>query len=113
MDEFKEDIEKGLLSLTYEAKILFSVLTSEKLYPNYVAFEARSDWGNSEILKEATSLVYYYLINRNSTSISDFDDIITRIDLITPDTEDFSDLTTSFALDACTALISTIKFIID
>ncbi len=113
MDKFREEIEKGLSSLTDESKILFSVLTSEKLYPNYVAFEARNSWGNSEMLREIISLIYHYLIDNCSASLSDFCGIITRINLVTPDTEDFSDLTTSFALDACTALISTIKFIIN
>jgi len=113
MDEFEKEIKDKLSLLTYEGKILFSVLTSEKLYPNCVAFENRNNWRGCGILQEAISLTYHYLINRSSVSISDFEDMITRIDLITPDTEDFSDITTSFALDACTSLIGTLRFIID
>jgi uncharacterized protein YjaG (DUF416 family) len=35
------------------------------------------------------------------------------LNLLLPDTEDFTDVVTSFALDACTALMATIRFIVD
>lgn len=113
MVEFEKEIKDKLSPLTYDAKVLFSVLTSEKLYPNCVAFEERNNWRGSKILQEAISIIYHYLINDRLISVQDFESMITSIDLITPDTEDFSDIITSFALDACTSLIATLRFIMD
>jgi uncharacterized protein YjaG (DUF416 family) len=113
MDIFREEIKAKLSRLTYEAKALFAVITSEMLHPNYAAFKERNNWGDDNVLQDAISQIYYYIINSSLVSIAELEDIETRIEFITPDTEDFTDVVTSFALDACTALMATIRFIVD
>ena len=113
MGEFEKEIERLLTPLPHKARILFAILTAEKLYPNYAAFQNNVHWGDKELLLQATSLVYYYLINENSVSRTEIEDMHKRVNSITPDTEDFSDALTSFALDACTAFISTFDYILE
>lgn len=112
MDKYINEISHFLKPLSFRAKVLFAVLASERLYPNYVIFEQRTNWGNSQLLQEAISLIYQYIFDQNLFTPEEIQELITQIDLVTPDTEDFDDLTTSFALDACTSLFSTLNFIL-
>ena len=112
MDEFINEISQLLNLLSHKAKVLFAALTSERLYPHYVIFEERNNWGDSQLLQEALSVIYQYLIDENLITDEEIKDITTRIELVTPDTEDFDGIVTSFALDACTSLCSTLDFII-
>ena len=113
MSQFEKEIEEKLLPLSIKAKAIFAVLTCEMLYPNYVDFTQRTGWGNSKLLSDAISLIHIHLINSDLISISEIEDMMARIDLTTPDTEDFSDITTSFALEACTSIYSTLQFLLD
>jgi len=112
MNSFEVGIKNRLLSLPEKGRILFSILTCEKLYPHYVAFERKYGWGNSEILASGISLVYEYLINRDIISKEDIQNMISEIDLATPDTEDFGELLGSFALNAATAIYSTLQYLL-
>lgn len=113
MENFENILKGKLVKLPYKAKLLFGVIICEKLQPNYEAFAKRTNWGNNKVIIDGIALVYLYLINNTSVSISEIQSTIANIDLITPDTEDFEDITTSFALDSCTSLSSTLEFIIN
>jgi uncharacterized protein YjaG (DUF416 family) len=113
MDKFRNEVKDLIEGLPNKGKILFAVLTSEKLYPNYIAFENISHWGNHKILEDAISFIFQYIINEESFIIPEIEDMISRIDLVTPDTEDFPGILTSFALDACTSILDILQFIID
>jgi uncharacterized protein YjaG (DUF416 family) len=113
MSAFDINIERLLTALPSKARILFAVLTAETLYPNYVTFQNNVSWGNKDLLLDATTLIYYYLINENSVSQQEIEDMLEGVNLITPDIDDFSDSLASFALDACTAIISTLEYILE
>ncbi len=112
MDEFEVEIKQLIKPLSFKAKALFAAITSERLYQNYVLFQERTGWGNSLLLQDAIALIFQYIINNNLISVEEVEYFKTRIDLITPDTEDFEGTLTSWALDACTTLINTLNFFI-
>lgn len=113
MDKYREKIKKDLIRLPREGCLLFAALTSERLYPNYVYFYNTFNWGNPKILEEAISVVFQFLISKDSIDRSEILTLIEEVDLITPNTEDFSEIYVSFALDACTSVYSTLNFILD
>lgn len=113
MGTFESAIKHLLTLLSNKARILFAVITAEKLYPHYVEFQNESGWGDKDILIEATSLIYYYLIDARSVNRIEIENMLKRINRITPDTNDFSGILTSFALDACTAVISTLDYLLE
>lgn len=113
MDPFTEDLKIRISLLSKNARVLFAALTCEMLYPNYVVFEKRTGWGESEILMEAIAIIYQQVIKDGLYSVEEIEDMINRIDSITPDTEDFTDLSTSFALDACTSIYSTLNYLLE
>jgi uncharacterized protein len=113
MDKYREEIKAQLAFFHDRGKILFAVLTCERLYPNYVAFQKITGWGNQDTLQEGIALIRQYLIKEDLFELEEIQSIIEQIDKITPNTEHFPGVTTSFALDACTSVFSTLNFIID
>lgn len=101
------------MPLTNEQKLLFAMLTCERLYPNYVYFQNTFSWGDSKVLLNAIGVAYQYLIKKDLFEKSEIQELINEVDMITPDTEDFSEIFVSFALDACTSLYSSLNFILD
>lgn len=113
MDQYRQEIKRRLMPLKDEQKLLFAVLTCERLYPNYEYFQNTFSWGDSKVLSNAIGIIYQNLIKKDLFEKSEIQELINEIDVITPDTEDFSEIFVSFALDACTSLYSSLNFILD
>lgn len=113
MNEFLNDIRNGVIKLSRKQRILFCVLTCERLLPNYKHFEKENNWGNHEVLQESIDMIYQYLINDKLFAADDVLELLERVDSVTPHTEDFTGILTSFALDACTSIESTLNFILN
>lgn len=104
MDKFKEEIAKDISILTPKGKLLFAALTCEKLYSNYVFFKKITSWGRPEILLNGINLMYQSILKLEVLDPKIIKDTAKLIDIETPDTEDFPEVFTSFALDACTSI---------
>ena len=113
MDKHRLQIQDLITSLSFQKKLVFAVLVCEKLYPNYVYFSNKNDWVNSEVLENAISNLYQYIYRSDLFSESEIEALIDEINQITPNTEDFEEIFVSFALDACTSILSTLNFILD
>ncbi len=113
MDVFQEEIKRKLMSLSYRKQLLFALLICDKLYPNYLYFMKRCNWGEPKILLEAVEMMYQSLFKRNLFSETKIESHIEAVDSVMPDTEDFLDNSVSIALDACTAVYSSLCFMLD
>ena len=113
MNDRENYLENELIQLSDKAKLLFAVLTCDHLYPNYVHFNNAAGWGNPRILRNAINSVFMYLIDDSLFDTIEIRTILEEVDGITPDTEDFTEVDASFALDACTAVLGTLQFIIE
>lgn len=113
MSLFEDQINKLLIPLSDKALLIFALLTAEGLYPNYVAFQQVNGWGDKELLLEAKSLIFCYIHNPKSVSNEEVQDMLGRVDVITPDMDDFSSTLASLALDACTSILSSLDYILD
>lgn len=113
MDTYIEDIKNRLQPLTNEQKLLFAALICEKLYPNYLYFHDRVNWGDPKILLDSIDVIYQSLFVKGLFSNQEIQNHIDAVDMITPDLDDFSGSFVSFALDACTSVYSSLCFILD
>lgn len=113
MDNFRNETSVKLNKIPDKGQILFGVLICERLYPNYGAFQKAFNWGNSTTLQEGIALLRQYIIKGDLFDDHDVKDIIERIDWVTPNTEDFSSIIVSFALDACTSVQSMLNYLLD
>lgn len=111
MDQNSNMIQQKLLLINDEKKIIFSLLICEKLLPNYVYFSKKYSYGNPSELNNIISILYYNLLKKIKDPY--IDNYIDSVEAITPDTEDYSTILVSFALDACTSILSTLYFLQD
>jgi uncharacterized protein len=113
MDKYRTEISRLLKPLSFQKQLIFGVLTCEKLYPNYEHFSQNNLWGNGQILQNAISIIYQNVFRKDLFSEDEIQNLIEQVESITPDTEEFESILVSFALDACTSVLSTLNFIID
>jgi uncharacterized protein len=113
MDKYRVEISRLLKPLSFQNRLIFGALTCEKLYPNYEYFSQNTSWGNGQILQNAISVIYQSVFRNDLFSEVEIQNLIDEVEGITPDTEDFEGILVSFALDACTSVLSTLNFIID
>ncbi|KOS07033.1 hypothetical protein AM493_14070 [Flavobacterium akiainvivens] len=107
----KDILRTQLSFLSYQEQLVFALLTCDRLLPNYVAFSEKFKFGAPAGLEKIINKLY-------ESTFEDFDNqkintYINFIETITPDTEDFNSVLVSFALDACTSVLSTLGFILD
>lgn len=108
MQKFRSETKQQVELLSDKGRIIFALLTCEKLYPNYVFFRNHFHWGDERLLGDAIIGIYEYIIKKDKSEIKH---LLDEVESITPDTGEFPDVTASFALDACTAVYSTLKYI--
>lgn len=113
MDIFREDIKNKLKVLSTRQQLLFAVLICERLYPNYLYFYKRFEWGNPKVLMDSIDILYQSLFIKDLFSSDEVEQNIKAVDAITPNTEDYSEVFVSFALDACTSVYSALSFMLD
>jgi uncharacterized protein YjaG (DUF416 family) len=111
MDKYRNTIFNEISHLTDKKKIIFCLLICEKLLPNYDFFFSKFNYGDPLSLQQIIAKLYENLFkNIDDKNIGSY---IASIESITPNTENFNTILVSFALDACTSILSTLFFILD
>ena len=102
-----DDLERQLKVLSVKHRIAFAASCCERLLPNYRAFSRMENWGKPEVLSLAVDEIWNSILTL-SLSQSRLKELKTECDKVIPDTEDFSTIYTSAALDAGTAVTTTL-----
>lgn len=105
-----EEITK-LKELDLIKQIAFAYLTCERLYPNYIYFSDHFRFGNPSTIRDAIDYLYLNLFEANPDKTK-IDFHIENIDKNTPDTEDFTTIFVSSALDVCAAISDSLGFLV-
>lgn len=103
---------KKLKELDFNKQRAFAYLTCERLLPNYAYFSNNFDFGNPQVLREAIDFLYLNIFEQNLDK-NKIDFFIKEVEKNTPDTGDFTTNFVSSALDACTAIIDSLSFLVD
>ena len=112
MDKYALKLHGSLEVLSDEQKLLFGFWISKRLFHNYVYFNKETSFGDIDVMLDAFNLIEKYLGSGSfdrATVIKAMD----KVEMNTPDTEDYSTILVSFALDACSALNECLAFILD
>ena len=109
--EYSTLLKRQISSQHYDSKLKFAVLICQKLFPDYQVFCNTHQWGNSELLFDGI-IVCQRTID-NLLDSNDVKELIAKINLIIPDTNDFEITQVSYALNASLAIYETLEFIID
>ncbi len=110
-NDFITIFKKQVFSIGYDRQLALAIDVCKKLYFDYVDFWEKYQWGEKEVLLDAIIL----LEQSKSEDISQMviDRILSLINTITPDIDEFGDELASYALNACVAVYNSVQFISD
>ncbi|WP_394974850.1 DUF416 family protein [uncultured Croceitalea sp.] len=112
MDKYAVRLKENVEKLSAKNKLLFAFWVSKRLFHNYVFFNEKTSYGDIDVMLDALNQIEKY-INNSTVDNDEILNTITVVEANTPDTNNFDTILASFALDACSALIESLNFIID
>lgn len=105
-------LEQKLDRLPRSHRTAFAATCCERLLPNYSAFAREVDWDEPETLRGALDYIWNALVGAR-VDPREIDRLIERCETVIPDTEDFETSSVSAALDAGTAIVGTLRSLLD
>jgi len=102
-----------LEKLDYRKQLVFAYLTCERLYPNYAYFSNNFHFGDKQILRAAIDFIANAVLTPNFSDEEKIKSFLFEIDINTPFPHNFDTILASSALDACSAILETLNFILD
>ena len=112
MDKYLSEIRKELNKLSNKEMLLFGAITCEQLYQNYVDFQKKINWGNSQTIREAIDAIYQHIIHDSLDVSNDIPSLMDQVELNTPGRDTHPGVKAYLATDACTAVLSCLEYII-
>ncbi len=106
----EETLQNDLQALGAKGVVAFALACAERMFPNYQAFQAQEDWGNSHSLRVALDMAWHWL--RSGTEPHNLAQAFVEVEEATPDTEDFAVDLVSPALDAAVATAAVLELIV-
>ena len=104
---------KLLEKLDYNKQLTFAYLACERLYPNYISFSASYNFGEPQIIRQAIDFIYDNLLVTEFADAERINFYLNVVDIHTPFPHNFDTIFASSALDACTAILETLEFMMD
>jgi uncharacterized protein YjaG (DUF416 family) len=101
-----EDIDK-LIKLDYTSQVAFAYLTCERLYPNYVYYSERYNFGEPEALRNAIDFIYSNIF-RQDFDLLRINSLVAELDKNTP--EDGGTALADAASTACGVICNSFSF---
>ena len=95
----------------YRKQLQLAIDISKKLFFDYQKFSIENNWGDADLLMDAIQIAVKALNENADESI--VNGILPKIDLVSPDMDDFGTCDGSYALNASSAIYETLQFIID
>ena len=108
--EFTESFKRQVVALSDEKKLDFALSICKRLFVDYQNFYNQEKWGNPVLLIDA--IKFCEQAKNYSHSKTEIETVLSSVEAITPDTEDFGDEIGSYALNACVAVLHTLEFLL-
>lgn len=103
---FNKLIEE-LNCLPLSHRIAFSASCCERMLPNYKAFTNISGWGDYALLRNSLNIIWK-IVKVSDFNKKELKNLIKKVDKVIPDTEEFSFIEASHALDAGNGILETL-----
>lgn len=101
-------LKNELLKLPRAHRVAFAASCSQRLVRNYEKFSGMEKWGKPDVLRTALDEVWRSL-EGGQLEIARIESLAEQCEAAAPDTETFSSLYTSAALDAASAIVETLR----
>lgn len=109
--QFYQLLSKQLTSLPQDRQIEFGLNICERLLSDYVDFYQKFSWGDPVVLKE--SIQYSKDSISNTIDQEKVNQLLTDLEEVLPDTEEFTDPLGTYALNAGCAVFELLEYLID
>jgi uncharacterized protein YjaG (DUF416 family) len=96
-------IKSRLIKLNQQKSLVFGALICKRLIPNYQFFSKKENFGNDNYLLKVINIVIDYLTNNTNHDTGVFKKLDKEIDTISPDSEEYPEVYSTYALNACIA----------
>lgn len=107
-----ESVAQALASLSPKGRLAFALSCCERMYPNYIAFERKSGWGDPTTVRMALDLAWAAL-GGASIAPESLAQARAHLQTVEPETEDFDTILVSSALDAAASAGLVLQFLED
>jgi hypothetical protein len=108
----EEELQTRLSILDHRSLVLFGLFIAERLLPNYAVFSKEQSFGDVLAFRNALDLAWNWLNDRPPTDDA-MELSIETCESLTPDTEEFSSLYVSAALDAANSTLNVLRLLKD
>jgi len=109
--DFVSLFKRQVYTLSFEEGLDLALMVCKRLYFDYETFVSSEHWGDNDLLMDAILLCEQSKANKIENS--GLEKMLSKVDTITPDTEDFGYYNGSYALNAANSVSETLAFIID
>ena len=108
---FVTQLSSQLAALSKAQRLVFGLDICKRMLPDYLGFFQEYKWGDPEVLQRAIN----YIAAHVDTEIEEeqVNQLMDELDLVMPDTEEFGDFVTSFALNAACAIWELLEYLLD
>ncbi|MGA2278899.1 MAG: DUF416 family protein [Verrucomicrobiota bacterium] len=106
----KEVVQRRLEALSSRSRVAFGLSCSERMLRNYVAFKQKVKWGDERPLQQALDELWKYAEGQvldESTAKR----LLAACEVVTPDSDDFSELLTGAAQEACFSICCVLDYV--
>lgn len=104
--EFQDILENKISEATEENLIKFSLHICKELKEDYLSFSRLTGFGNCSIIEQGIKV-----IESENTSFEKIENLIQELENVCPDADDYSVIEVSYALNATTAIIDTLRYL--
>lgn len=105
-----EELRINLLRLDSDRMLVFGLLCAERMFPNYIAFQNESGWGDVSKVRDALVI----LLRAVSGQKPSFDDVVMAAEaceLQAPSSDDFDSIFVTAAQDFCFSICCLMDFL--
>lgn len=108
---FTSQLASQIASLSKAQQVIFGLDICKRLLPDYLKFFQEYKWGNPEVVQRAID----YIATHIDIAIDEkqVNQLMDELDLVIPDTEEFGDFQTSYAINAACAVWELLEYLLD
>jgi hypothetical protein len=107
----KQEIQRRLEALPSLCRVAFGLSCCERLLPNYVACKQKIAWGDERPLRSALDEAWKH-IEGQVLDESKTVQLLAACEVVAPNSDDFSELLTTSAQDACFSICCVLEYIL-
>src|SRR2546423_13504615 len=109
--DFDSYIKNRVYKISYTKQLDLALAICKKLFLEYEIFYDTHKFGDPDLLKKALQLIDQSKLK--SINQNEIRELLSEIELITPDTDDYGDWVGSYGLNACNSISATLEFLMD